>query len=353
MAGKIFMRIIAFFMVIGGMDRITGDHLGLGREFEKGFRMLGELALCMTGILCLTPAAVELMKPWIVRTGSYLDPSFFSVFLSADMGGFTLAQGIASTKEAGVLNGLVTASMLGCTLVYIIPAGYGIIREEEKAPFSQGMLIGTLTIPAGTLAAGIVMGIPAVQLLKNVLPVFCIAVLIAAGLARIPERMIRGCIIFGKLITALATAGLIPAAFTYLTGYNIIPGMLPITEAMEIVCGCGIILLGAYPFLKVLTRILKRILHRLAVRLRVDDTSMDCLVFALANAVPVFAEMKKMDRKGIVLNGAWMVPVSAVFGDFLAYAVNVAPDCLAAMIVGKLTAGLLALFAAGLIMRKE
>ena len=80
MAGKIFMRIIAFFMVIGGMDRITGDHLGLGREFEKGFRMLGELALCMTGILCLTPAAVELLKPWIVRTGSYLDPSFFLSF---------------------------------------------------------------------------------------------------------------------------------------------------------------------------------------------------------------------------------------------------------------------------------
>lgn len=347
------MRIIALFVVIGGLDKITGNHLKLGKEFEKGFLMLGDLALCMTGILCLTPALVERFRPWMIKTGRFLDPSFFSVFLSADMGGFSLAQGIAAAEETGVLNGLVTASMLGCTLVYIIPAGYSIIREEEKEPFSQGMLIGTLTIPAGTLAAGIVMGMPGMLLLKMVFPVFCIAVVIAVGLAKIPDRMVRGCILFGKLITALATIGLIPAAVTHLTGYVVIPGMLPITEAMEIVCGCGIILLGAYPFLKALTRVMKGILHRLALWMHVDDTSMDCLVFALANAVPVFTEMKKMNRKGVVLNGAWMVPVSAVFGDFLAYAANVAPRYLSAMIVGKLTAGVLALLAVGFIMRRE
>ena len=82
-------------------------------------------------------------------------------------------------------------------------------------------------------------------------------------------------------------------------------------------------------------------LHRLALWMHVDDTSMDCLVFALAN------------RKGVVLNGAWMVPVSAVFGDFLAYAANVAPRYLSAMIVGKLTAGVLALLAVGFAMRRK
>ncbi len=69
MAGTIFMRIIALFVVIGGLDKITGNHLKLGKEFEKGFLMLGDLALCMTGILCLTPALVERFRPWMIRTG--------------------------------------------------------------------------------------------------------------------------------------------------------------------------------------------------------------------------------------------------------------------------------------------
>lgn len=177
MAGEIFMIIIAAFAAAGGMDRITGNHLKLGEEFEKGFQMLGELALCMTGILCLTPALVELAAPRMARMGRAADPSFFAVFLSADMGGFTLARGLALTEEAGILNGLITASMLGCTLVYIIPVEYGIIGAKEKEPFSQGMLIGILTIPAGTLAAGMVMKMPFTALLKNVFPVLCISLL--------------------------------------------------------------------------------------------------------------------------------------------------------------------------------
>lgn len=353
MAGKIFMMIIAVFVVVGGMDKITGNHFKLGEEFEKGFEMLGELALCMIGILCLTPALVERLKPWIAGGGGGMDPSLFAIFLSADMGGFTLAQGIARTEEAGVLNGLITASMLGCTLVYIIPAGYGIIGEEEKEPFSRGMLIGILAIPAGTLTSGIVMGMPFVSVLKNVFPVLCISALIAAGLAKIPETMVRGCILFGKLVTVLVTAGLILAAFAWLTGYEIVSGMMPIMDAMEIVGGCGIILLGAYPFLAALTRILKNALHTVALWLQVDDTSTRCFIFALANAVPVFTEMKKMEYRGVVLNAAWMVPVSAVFGDFLAYAANVAPEYMPAMIAGKLAAGVLALLTACYAVRKK
>ncbi len=43
--------IMLVFAILGALDRIIGNKLGLGAEFEKGFMLLGNMALTMIGLI--------------------------------------------------------------------------------------------------------------------------------------------------------------------------------------------------------------------------------------------------------------------------------------------------------------
>ena len=47
----IIMWTMAAGAVIGGVDKIFGNRLGLGKRFEEGFLLLGATALSMAGII--------------------------------------------------------------------------------------------------------------------------------------------------------------------------------------------------------------------------------------------------------------------------------------------------------------
>ena len=70
--------------------------------------------------------------------------------------------------------------------------------------------------------------------------------------------MTKGCVIFGKFVIILITVGLTAAAFEFMTGVVLIPGMAPIEEAMSTVAGIAIVLLGTFPLLSMLTKVLDK-----------------------------------------------------------------------------------------------
>ena len=70
------------------------------------------------------------------------------------------------------------------------------------------------------------------------------------------------------------------------------------------------------------------------------------LLLALANGIPVMSMLGEMDSRGRMLNTAFLVCVSCVFGDHLAYTSQVAPELAGAVIIGKLAGGLSALLLA-------
>ena len=43
------MMIMAAGALLGGLDRLFGNKLGLGDKFEEGFRLLGSVALAQAG----------------------------------------------------------------------------------------------------------------------------------------------------------------------------------------------------------------------------------------------------------------------------------------------------------------
>lgn len=202
-----------------------------------------------------------------------MDPSILSTLIACDMGGYQLGLELSTDIQAGLFNGLFVASMLGCTLVFTIPVAFHIIQEEDKPYFSYGLLIGIITIPAGSALSGLLAGFSLSTIASNSVFIVLISVLLVLCLFKIPDQTIRICILLGKGITILTYIGLTAATFHYLTGIALIPGMMAIENAMAIVSACGITLLGTFPFLQILTVVLKRPLNTLGKLLSVNQES--------------------------------------------------------------------------------
>lgn len=345
----LILWLMAIFALLGALDRITGGHFGLGKQFEEGILTLGSLALSMLGILALAPVLARLLKPVLVPVYGLLgaDPAMFAgTILANDMGGAPLAAELAFTPEAGQFGGLIVGSMLGATVVFTIPVALGILQESDRPALAKGVLAGLVTIPVGALAGGLTAGFPIGMLLRNLVPIVLFALLVALGLWRFERGMIRGFIIFGKLILAVITVGLAVSVFQELTGVVLIPGMAPVSEGIEVVAGIAFVLAGAFPLVFALTKLLKKPLLKLGGLLGINDVAAAGLLASLANSIPMFGMMKDMDARGKIVNVAFAVSAAFVFGDHLGFTAGYAPKLLVPVIVGKLVGGITAVLAA-------
>ena len=347
---------MVLFMALGAVDRIIGNRFGLGEKFEEGIIAMGALALSMIGIICLAPVLAGLLRPVVVPLFSFLgaDPAMFAgTILANDMGGAPLAKELALTPEAGQFGGLIVGSMLGPTVVFTIPVALGIIRPEDQEFLARGVLAGVITIPIGGLVGGLAAGFPLMMVLKNLIPIVLIAVLIALGLAFIPNGMVKGFQVFGRFVIIVITVGLAAAIVQALTGITLIPGMNPIEEGYATVGGIAIVLAGAFPLVFVITKVFRKPLMGLGHLLGMNDIAAAGLVATLANNIPMFQMMGDMDRRGKIINVAFAVSAAFVFGDHLGFTAGFDAAMIFPMIVGKLVGGVTAVAAAMLLTRKE
>lgn len=342
---QLIIWLMSFGVLIGGIDRIIGNKFGLGEQFEEGFNAMGPLALGMVGIVTLAPVIAKVLGPVIIPVFTFMgaDPAMFAMILANDMGGYPLAMELAQSEQAGLLSGLIVSSMMGCTLVFSIPVGLGLIEFKDRPFFAKGLLIGLITVPIGGIAGGLIAGFDPALVLVNNIPVIILAIFFVVGLFFFSKQMIKGALLFGKLIIIVITIGLAAAAFQELTDIVIIPGMTPIMEAMEIIAMIAIVLLGTFPILTIVTKFLNKPLTAIGKKLGMDATSAAGIVITMANSIPVYKMMKDMDPKGKVINTAWLVPATAALGDHLGFTAAVRPDMITPVLFGKLIAGVLAI----------
>ena len=348
-AHEILITVMAGFAALGGLDRIFGNRFGLGEKFEEGILAMGSLALAMIGIISLAPVLATVLKPIVLPLFGLLgaDPAMFAgTILANDMGGGSLALELTDNYQAAMLGGVITGSMLGATIVFIIPVAMGILAEEDRPAMAKGILCGIVTIPLGVVAAGLAAGFPVGMVLRNVLPIVLIAALIALGLWKAEGTMIRGFGAFGKGVIAVITVGLVAIIVEELTGFVLIPGMAPISEGFEVVGEIAIVLAGAFPLVYVVTKLLRKPLMKLGRAIGINETAAAGLIAAMANAIATFGMVKDMDRRGKVVNIAFCVSAAFVFGDHLGYTAGFAPEMLLPMIVGKLVGGVSAVIVA-------
>ena len=353
---EILAGIMAVFAVIGALDKITGNHLKLGDEFEKGIMTLGPLSLSMIGMMTITPALADLLIPVITPVANLFgfDPSALAgILIANDMGGAALADSIAANKLLGSFHGLCVASMLGATISFTIPVALRSSKKEHHDDVLLGLLCGISTIPVGCFVSGIVMGINPLTVLLNLLPAIIISVIIIIGLLKFQKVTVKIFSVFGKIISILITCGLALGIFQQLTGKVILENTAPIMESAATVFTICITLAGTFPLIAIISKILKKPLSVLGKKLELDDTSVVGLIATIANSIATMESADRMNRKGRILNLAFAVSAAFVFGDHLAFTLSYNAEHIVPVIIGKLVAGITALVVASILYKKS
>ena len=369
---SVIITIMMIFMVVGAIDKIRGNKLGYGEQFEEGFNAMGPLALAMVGVVALAPILRIVLQPIIAPIYEFFGASpamFATTLLANDMGGYSLAMELAGENASiGNFAGLILGGMMGPTLVFTLPVALSIIKIKDRPYLASGILVGFITIPLGCIVGGLVMNMTSLKLdimtiIINLVPVIIIAAIIAAGLWFKPDAMMNGFNKFGNFVTILITIGLALAVFQYQTGIKfplfelmVTPveegGTIPLMEGIQTVGSIALILLGAFPMVHWITKTFKKPLMKVGEKLGMNESGSAGLVATLANNIAMFNVFGEMNAKGKLMNVAFAVSASFVFGDHLGFTAGVNPEMVFPVVLGKLTAGITALILANFIAPK-
>ncbi|MEE1304144.1 MAG: ethanolamine utilization protein EutH [Agathobacter sp.] len=344
---RIIMSIFALGAIVGGIDFIFGSKHEYGKQFESAIRMMAPTAFNMVGIVCLTPAIALVLKtviaPVFIRLG--IDPAMAGGVLALDMGGYPLAMELASDRVIGRYSGILVGCIFGCTLVFAIPFGMGVIKKETQKNFLQGLIIGLIAMPAGLIAGGCAMGMNVVQLLFQTLPVIICSLLLIFGLIRIPNKIVRGFQLFANGLKYVIRFGLVIAAVFYLFDFKT-QYLYSITEGMSIVVNITLVLLGSLPFATILQNILGKPLKALGKTIHIQEKGCVALLIALVSSVPVFTMLDKMDRRSCIVVSAFTIDAAAILGAHLAYTAANEASMTGPLLCCKAVAGIVAVIIA-------
>ena len=343
---KIIMTVMALFFVLGAIDRLIGNKLGLGAEFQRGFGLMGQMALTILGLICIAPVVAQLIQPVAVPLYALLgaDAAMFSgTFLAGDSGGYAIAAELAADPRLALFGGLIVASVMGAVISFTLPTAYGLIEKEDTKYFATGILSGFIFDPLACFFGGLAMGLPAATAALNLIPVVIVALAIVLGLYFIPTIIIKAFRLFARFLMLLVTIGLICGALTSMLDITIIPGMRPISDGFRTVGTITLVLGGALPFLFVLRRVLKRPLSFLGRKIGINDVAVIAMVFSLSTIVPVYVSFKDMNTRGKVVVAAFTASMSNMFGAHLGFIAATDPSIIAPMFVAKIIAGAFAI----------
>ncbi len=347
--------LFAIFALIGIIDKIIGNKFKLGDEFEKGFKMACPLILSMAGLIVLTPVISKCLV--FIFSGIVdffgLDISVVATFFAVDSGGALIAYELADDKLVAAYNGLIVASMFGATICPVVSMALNMIDSKYHKEVLTGFLCGFATIPVGCIVAGLMIKLPLVEILKNSAPTILLSVLICIGLIKKPILVQKSLSLVGTIIFIVMLIGLGVGIFDKLTGIKLIPGIAPIDDAIGIVGDITIILSGLFPLLAIITHACKKMFISFGKLLDINIQSVTGLITTIANCLPMFDFVDKMDHKGRIINFAFVVSSSFVFGDHLAFTLAFDKNFVIPLIVGKLISGIAAIVLACIIFKKQ
>lgn len=347
--------IMAFFAVLGALDRILDNRFGLAEQFERGISIMGVVMLYVTGMIVVSPILAKFLQPLVQIVTNYtpIDPSVIPcMFFGNSMGGASLAMELAQNAEMGYFNGLIIASMMGITFSYIIPVMMGMVDKEYHKDVLLGLMCGIITIPVGCVISGLMLGFTIAELFWNLLPLVLFAILISIGLMKNPDFCVKIFTLVSRGLKIIVTIGLMLGIVKFLTGFEIIEGLNPFEEGGNLAIRTGAVMAGTFPMVLVLSRVLSKPLKKMGMYLHINEIATASMVSSVTSSLTAIGNMKVMDKKGRVLNAAFVVSGAYVFSSHLALVLAMKPEYTWAMMAGKLISGIAAVITAHFICEK-
>lgn len=370
------LYVIMACAVAGALASIFKEESGLGKEFLEGLYSIGSIFVPVAGIMAAIPYLAIFVKtvfgPAFAAIGA--DPAIAATtFIPVDMGGYQLAYALAATHESWIM-AMITGYMAGTTILFSIPVGLAMLEKKDHKYMALGVMSGILTVPIGVFVTSTILALTNAKvrdiittdakstyqlalsfgtIFANLLPLIIICVAITIGLRFIPEKMVKGFMFFGKAMDSGIKLVLVFSIVEYFTGafstifgawgFNpIIADAKDQFRALEIAGYSGIMLAGAYPMIYLIKKYLGRPLEAIGSKLGFSSIGSAGILAATANILALFRIIKDMPAADKVKCIAFSVCAAFLFGGHLAFTTNFQPTMILPVMIGKLSAGLIA-----------
>ncbi len=387
--GTIVVYIIMACALAGAIASAIKPESELGQQFVAGIDSIGPIFLPVAGIMASAPFLEAFVSSVFgpVYSAVGADPAMAATtFIAVDMGGYPLAEALAQTKESWIM-AMMTGYMAGATIVFTIPVALKMLEKRDRKYLALGVMSGLLAIPIGVLVASVIIAVshPMIrevvstnaeatyqlalsfaQIGLNLIPLVVICVALALGLKFKPDAMIKGFIVFGRVMEAALKIVFVLVVIEYFTGifstvfggFGFDPiiasdGDPEVFRALETSGAIGMMLCGAFPMVYLIKRYLAKPLAKIGGVFGLSSDATAGLLAASANVLAALAMVKDLKARDKVLVMAFAVCCAFLFGDHLSFTANFQPTLIVPVLVGKFCAGVCAIIFANLLAVKK
>lgn len=387
--GTIVVYIIMACALAGAIASAIKPESELGQQFVAGIDSIGPIFLPVAGIMASAPFLEAFVSSVFgpVYSAVGADPAMAATtFIAVDMGGYPLAEALAQTKESWIM-AMMTGYMAGATIVFTIPVALKMLEKRDRKYLALGVMSGLLAIPIGVLVASVIIAVshPMIrevvstnaeatyqlalsfaQIGLNLIPLVVICVALALGLKFKPDAMIKGFIVFGRVMEAALKIVFVLVVIEYFTGifstvfggFGFDPiiasdGDPEVFRALETSGAIGMMLCGAFPMVYMIKRYLAKPLAKIGGVFGLSSDATAGLLAASANVLAALAMVKDLKARDKVLVMAFAVCCAFLFGDHLSFTANFQPTLIVPVLVGKFCAGVCAIIFANLLAVKK
>lgn len=377
MIGTVVVYIIMACAMAGALASAFKPEWEIGRQFVAGIDSIGPIFLPVAGIMASAPYLTAFVETVFGPAFSTLgaDPAMAATtFIAVDMGGYQLADALSQTRESWIM-AMMTGYMAGATIVFTIPVALKMLEKEDRKYLALGVMSGLLAIPIGVFVASAIIALsqPVVreivstnadatyqlalswaQIGVNLVPLIIICVVLALGLKFKPDAMIKGFIVFGRVLEGALKIVFALVVVEYFTGLwstmfgsfgfdPIIADEEDIFRALETAGAIGMMLCGAFPMVYLIRKYLALPLAKLGKVFGLSSDATAGLLAASANVLALLAMVKDLKARDKVICLAFAVCCAFLFGDHLSFTANFQPSLIVPVLVGKFAAGVCAI----------
>ena len=385
--GTIVVYIIMACAIAGCLASVIKPESELGQQFVAGIDSIGPIFLPTAGIMASAPYLTAFVSSVFGSAYSAVgaDPAMAATtFIAVDMGGYQLADALAETRESWIM-AMITGYMAGATIVFSIPVALKMLEKCDRKYLALGVMSGLLAIPIGVFVASAIIAVshPIVrevistnadatyqlalswgQIGVNLIPLIIVCVALAAGLKFKPDAMIKGFIVFGRVMESALKIVFVLVVVEYFTGvWSTLFGSFgfdPIIadegstfRALEVAGAIGMMLCGAFPMVYLIRRYLAKPLAKIGGAVGLSSDATAGLLAGSANVLALFSMVKDLRAKDKVICMAFAVCCAFLFGDHLSFTANFQPNLIVVVLAGKLAAGICAIVFANLLAVKK
>lgn len=381
--GQIITYIIMACCVVGGVSYIINDQSELGQSFNEGLHAMANMFIPICGLM----ASVPFLKVFIANVFGPVFALFggdpvvaAAIIMPPDCGSFALATEIGQSADLFPVI-IAIGFMCASTIAFNVPIGLSMLEKKDHKYLALGTMSGFLSVPFGVFITSVIVMFtqPAIRtaftsvgapdhvvmltlgmILRNMIPLVVICALLALGLKFFPNGMVKGFMVFGKLMTGALTLVVVACILQHYTGIftNVFGawGFDPIMadeenifRAVELLGTIAMMLTGAFPMVTLIRKYLSRPLEKLGRLAGLEAVGSVGLVACLPNGLALFPFVKEMRPRDKVVVLAFLTCGGYCLGDFLAFNVNFQPNLLIPVFIGQICGGIIGILFAKLL----